>query len=154
MFYTFATIEINFQKNCCHVHVLKIAHNLFILTQIIDRVRRFENQIKWIYLYEYIIFEIFDDRAIMKNIEKTMFQIMIELNRQIFYDQNDDASFVDIERWILHESNLFFYDEIVKKWELNQRVFSIKKLLKIILENAKEKRITIWNFWQTIFFDY
>ena len=49
-------------------------------------------------MYEYIIFEIFDNRAIMKNIEKRMFEIMIELNRQIFYDQNDNANFVNIER--------------------------------------------------------
>ena len=88
----------------------------------------------------------------MRNIEKIMSQIMIELNRQIFYDQNDNANFVNIKRWIFHENILFFYDKIVKKWKLKQKFFSIEKLLKIILENVKKKRIIIWNLWQTIFF--
>ena len=98
LLYTLTTLSLNFQHDYWHIYALELTYNLSILAQTIKRARRFENFNKWIYLFEYIIENTFDDKIIIKNLKKIISQIVIELNRQIFYEiENAKHNIVNVD---------------------------------------------------------
>ena len=92
MIYVVTFVDLNFQYDCFRIHVFEIVVDLNILKQAIKRIARLKIFSKIIYLYEYVIKNIFDDKTIMRNINKIISQIMIELNRSIFHDDKNEIT--------------------------------------------------------------
>ena len=90
--FALVAVRINFQKNCWRIHIIESFNNEDIRDQIIDRVRRFENSSRIVFLYKYFISDIFDSKIMTRNLQKAISQIMIELNKEIFNDSCYDYS--------------------------------------------------------------
>ena len=64
MTYVLDSTGLNLQKHCRRIHLIEIASNLGSLGQSLGRVRRLDNSYDVIYLYEYYVKGIFDDRSV------------------------------------------------------------------------------------------
>ena len=113
MSYVIAAMKLNFQNNCWRVHCFEQSHNIAIVSQTINRIKRLNNSSKWIYVYEYTIFNIFDSRDVKRNIEKIISQVFVELNQNVIFmkksknDENENQKFTTID-WIK-------YNEMIQK---------------------------------------
>ncbi|KAL8651507.1 MAG: hypothetical protein Q9210_003210 [Variospora velana] len=68
--YALAGFGLNLQKDCWRIHAIECAWNLAALEQAIGRVRRLGNPQPIVYVYEYIVPDTFDDKAVQRNVEK------------------------------------------------------------------------------------
>ena len=84
--YVITFINLNFQYNCFKIYIFEIVVDLNILKQTIKRITRLNNLNKIVYLYKYIIKNTFNNKIIARNINKIIFQTIIELNCSIFYN--------------------------------------------------------------------
>lgn len=71
-----------------------------------------------LYVYEYILPDTLDDKAVRRNIEKAISQAMAELNRQISNGRttDDGTGSVDVGDWVMHEGQLWRYEEAVQEF--------------------------------------
>ena len=142
MIYVVAFVELNLQYDCWRIHVFEIAIDLNILKQTIERIVRLKNFNKIVYFYEYVIKNIFDDKTIMRNINKTISQIMIELNRSIFHDDKKKITKnMKIEDWIKHKNKIYFYEKAFIEFDEFFQIMTLKKLIIVIMKNVKKKHV-------------
>ena len=113
--YAIAFVEFDFQYDCWRIHVFEIVYDLNILKQVIEKITRLKNFSKIVYLYEYVIKSTFDDKTIMRNINKIISQIITKFNRFIFHDDSQKIAnkTMKIENWIRHENKIYFYAKAV-----------------------------------------
>lgn len=138
MTYAVGSTGLNLQKDCKRVHCLKGANNLGILSQSLGRVRRLGNPNDIVYIYEYFVKGTFDDRNVWRNIEKVVPQAIAELNRQIFYGEDEDeVGDVDLGNWVMIDGKLTRHDTIDPIDGVTLDILTPHELLKYLLLQAK-----------------
>ena len=130
MIYAITFVELNLQHECWRIHVFEIAIDFDILKQTIERIVRLKNFNKIVYFCEYVIKNTFDDKTIIRNINKTISQIMIELNRSIFHDDKKKITKnVKIENWVKHKNKIHFYEKTLNQFDEFFQIMTLKKLI-------------------------
>src|SRR6266516_2195533 len=82
-FYYVNSTENNLQTLCKNCHLFNISHADFILMQMIEHFRQF-NQIKIIKIYKYHVKNFFNIKQLENNFNKSVSELMTELNNKIF----------------------------------------------------------------------
>ena len=78
----------------------------------------------------------------MRNINKTISQIMIELNRSIFHDDKKKITKnMKIENWIKHKNKIYFYEKALNQFDEFFQIMTFKKLIIVIMKNVKNERV-------------